>query len=1122
MEKDQEAPLVRRWCARENKAVVRPRSERDESPVFSHQVLALLARMAREDRELIGATYRRTRSREGKQSEHDSFQAVIAALPQAPGGPFSHLCLPSAVGRDRQSGAGRIPHFDMLPITKSVVPTSKDGAVHESFKNVKMSSTDHFAYIVDGGHISLTSHLDYLQREGAAELRDQDRVLVDLAEEHEERWWKNALAIYSNIPDGPERQRSLFAAAEATEQTPKKHYLELSTEHLDQMAWIAGLATCPSWLPDMERRLRKEQAAIQSRAEAAGKAGKPQTVVVAEVTPEQAYDILRWFDAHPSAPRPTWKQGKTGRNHYRFVGELPKGLSNRQRHRIMRAFVDMLANDGWMVVGVIHQPDQHNDKRNYHFHIDAYDRPAKWLEEHKLWDFEWKVRRNGKDTFPLRQKKVSYRERDEAGKQRKVDTATIMRDRYIDIVNAVVGNRPSIDFYLKGTYADNGIGLTPLEHLGNRAAARERRGFETAAGLRNARRIVVDDLAAIERQAEAELIAISRECDVSRSRLVGQHDALAAVDELDWLRRRDVRVRQESKVAEVVGAMARSRSEAVMAVLSPELGRRERRRKDDKELLEAASDHLTWVDAQKPSFQDTNEQHKRTRENELRQRELEAFVVSRVDQKSRADPPLIYLSRRKDRAPQPATKPYYRQRMETRLVQWLEKNGADPAKLQLEGDIVSLGRGVPQAIDTLMQRFINVPRLQSLIAAERARRENARDITAQSKRMQKPTGEPFRTTERLRPELKTQVSGIEQRTLGNEVSQSRDLAGPTKSLVIAQQAERLKSGDTLRESSGSKPVARTYIKSLGKGPSPSIDDVKAKEKTPAAGDNNGPVDGARREHAGASKLKQIRLKCPTYPLPTGPASGSIEHRRPMSLHEAPKLSKVPSLSEVPFLGKEAASVGGIKRAMVADPPTSPQDPLLQGSVVQASTEVSAATARKTNDGRRFDRSDATHTASPDPQRAAGGRELGHVLKVVTAMPFLPLRPRTNTDQSTRYAVSLHDAAGDDRASLELVCKFETLPAIQRLLHTKHENMLRAVLAEPAASTINARDDVAGIFGQNPRLAAAVKAAWGHWSLTHVIDQARKNRRLQERVTEAQDGLSVMDLLQHRKDRRQGR
>ncbi|MEK9213428.1 hypothetical protein, partial [Sphingomonas sp. 2378] len=72
-----------------------------------------------------------------------------------------------------------------------------------------------------------------------------------------------------------------------------------------------------------------------------------------------------------------------------------------------------------------------------------------------------------------RQNKVSYRaEPDANGKRAKVDTAELMRGRFIDIVNAVMGE----ERYLHGTYEENGIALTPLEHMGNRATGHERRG----------------------------------------------------------------------------------------------------------------------------------------------------------------------------------------------------------------------------------------------------------------------------------------------------------------------------------------------------------------------------------------------------------------------------------------------------------------------------------------------------------------------------------------------------------------------------------------------------------------------------------------------------------------------
>lgn len=149
---------------------------------------------------------------------------------------------------------------------------------------------------------------------------------------------------------------------------------------------------------------------------------------------------------------------------------------------------------------MIHQPDQHGDKRNFHIHVDAYDRPAKWLDEEGKWDFEVVERKNGKNTRPYRQNKVSYRaEPGNNGKRAKVDTAELMRGRFIDIVNAVMGE----ERYLHGTYKENGIALTPLEHMGNRATGHERRGVATEVGTRNARRIVSDELAACDRKAAA-------------------------------------------------------------------------------------------------------------------------------------------------------------------------------------------------------------------------------------------------------------------------------------------------------------------------------------------------------------------------------------------------------------------------------------------------------------------------------------------------------------------------------------------------------------------------------------------------------------------------------------------
>merc|ERR1711893_455140 len=147
-----------------------------------------------------------------------------------------------------------------------------------------------------------------------------------------------------------------------------------------------------------------------------------------------------------------------------------------------------------MFVAAIHQPDRTNDKRNYHIHVDLYDRPAKWLDDHGLWDFEYKVRRNGKDTYPLRQNKVRYSQ----------PPARLFRERYIEIVEGIRNRREHVAKFLMGTYTDNGIDLTPLDHMGPRAIGLEKRGVVTAVGTENARRIISDEIRHAEKRARTE------------------------------------------------------------------------------------------------------------------------------------------------------------------------------------------------------------------------------------------------------------------------------------------------------------------------------------------------------------------------------------------------------------------------------------------------------------------------------------------------------------------------------------------------------------------------------------------------------------------------------------------
>lgn len=611
----------------------------------------------------------------------------------------------------------------MKPITRSFVPTSEAGEVHHRYARSSISAEEHFGYLVDGAEITFSDHLDYIQRSQAVE-NFGEVLAIDLADEPAIRAQLNAISIYSNIPGDRERQRSLFVAAERCEREPKQHHLTLSTANLDGIELIARFATTPDWVRSMRRKLREAKRKAEAVAARTGKPFKDVEVVVADLTSKEAHERLTWFDGHPCSPQPRWKQGRTGRNHYRFVGALPHGARPRERNLMLRGFVDMLARDGWMAVGVIHQPDPHADARNFHFHVDAYDRPAKWLEEHACWDFEYTVRRDGKRTFPLRQRKVNYRQEvGPEGKLEKVDTATMMRDRFIDIVNSVTGHRPSVDLYLKGTYAQNGVELTPLEHLGNRAVALERRGTATAGGLRNARRMVADDFAACERLADDRTLALERECEAARALLSDQPDALAALDRTEAFRRREIRREQEVQMADVVVAMSRSRAETVIATLSPELGCRKKSRVGDRELLASAQGHLGWVELHTPSKRDRTKACQSTSRTSRKADGGWDAVEAGVLATGSSHDQLIYVPKRTTAFKQ--EDPRYRSLMEGRLNRWLAKHASDASQLIFEAERVRLGAGVAPSIDTLMQRFINVPNVQRMLLVERGKRVTA-------------------------------------------------------------------------------------------------------------------------------------------------------------------------------------------------------------------------------------------------------------------------------------------------------------------------------------------------------------------------------------------------------------
>lgn len=191
------------------------------------------------------------------------------------------------------------------------------------------------------------------------------------------------------------------------------------------------------------------------------------------------------------APLTNFHDGRGGRTQYRIVGELPEELSPEQCFEIVAEFAEEFKKRGIPYVAVMHAPDHNNDDRNWHFHLDYYDRPCRRITDDDItnlndkgyktdgltagqWDFSVvtpkRNRTNGRAT-PLKQNKVK-----EVGKR---DWPERLRKRLADIKNkhmARAGVSRRVDHR---SYQQMGIDAVPQIHLNSSKAAIESRGGVT-------------------------------------------------------------------------------------------------------------------------------------------------------------------------------------------------------------------------------------------------------------------------------------------------------------------------------------------------------------------------------------------------------------------------------------------------------------------------------------------------------------------------------------------------------------------------------------------------------------------------------------------------------------------
>ena len=188
-----------------------------------------------------------------------------------------------------------------------------------------------------------------------------------------------------------------------------------------------------------------------------------------------------------------------GRIQSRIVAELPyeDGVGPEGRRRILERFGEEFDDLGLPWMGVVHRPDAHSDRRNYHLHLIYHDRSAVELPDDDL----------------LFAKKKCSDCRDRGFIPR-------LRKRYAALVNDEF-ERAGLDRrWDPSRYDQMGIAKEPGEHLGVKAAALERKGIATQVGSRN----VAREFAYRMRLAEQDAAAIASETlkTLERTKIVGK------------------------------------------------------------------------------------------------------------------------------------------------------------------------------------------------------------------------------------------------------------------------------------------------------------------------------------------------------------------------------------------------------------------------------------------------------------------------------------------------------------------------------------------------------------------------------------------------------------------------
>lgn len=356
---------------------------------------------------------------------------------------------------------------------------------------------------------SAEQHEAYIEREGAAEAfidpesrRFDQELSVDgqayiertsAVESHSE---EDAIIVssFGNIGETKDDRLRFWRALEAVEQSPRGHKFVINPFRAAEF-W-EGVRKDVASNKDVPRDLIRAMDYCRNEV----------TPLEVTLKDDEAIALLKYARSIGDFEKDgalKVSMGRGGKVQTRIIAELPHELTGAQRLRLAKEYCADFDRLGLPYWAVIHAPDKHNDRRNYHIHIALSERPARRMEHPKtgeqVWDFEVTESRRNK----WRNVRITYPYMQERNREMNHPRwVGIERRRFKNILNKTLEAAGLEKRYDARSYKAMGLSQKAKKRIDPKMYAKERKGQQTEQGIEAARQQWGAAAADLQRQAK--------------------------------------------------------------------------------------------------------------------------------------------------------------------------------------------------------------------------------------------------------------------------------------------------------------------------------------------------------------------------------------------------------------------------------------------------------------------------------------------------------------------------------------------------------------------------------------------------------------------------------------------